>query len=49
MDRRQLRRHKVERTIARLQSFRRLVMRYEYHAHLVQEFVQLSCFLTDYY
>ena len=44
--RRYRRRYKVERTIAWLQSFRRLVTRYEYHAHLFKGFVQLACLFT---
>jgi transposase len=37
------RRWKVERSISWLQNFRRLVTRYEYHAHLFHGFVQLAC------
>ncbi|WP_339910568.1 IS5 family transposase, partial [Symmachiella dynata] len=44
--RRYRRRYKVERTIAWLQYFRRLVTRYEYHAHLFQGFAQLACLFT---
>ena len=44
--RRYRRRYKVERTIAWLQSFRRLVTRYEYHAHLFKGFAQLACLFT---
>ena len=41
------RRWKVERSISWLQNFRRLVTRYEYHAHLFHGFVQLAClFIT---
>ena len=35
----------VERTIAWLQNFRRLVTRYERHAHLFLGFVQMACML----
>jgi transposase len=41
--RRYARRWKVERSIGWLQNFRRLVTRYEYHAHLFHGFVQLAC------
>lgn len=44
--RRYKRRYKVERTIAWLQYFRRLVTRYEYHAHLFRGFAQLACLFT---
>jgi len=44
--RRYKRRYKVERTIAWLQSFRRLVTRYEYHTHLFKGFAQLACLFT---
>ena len=48
-DGRKLRRYKrrwiVERTIAWLQSFRKLLVRHEYHAHLFDGFVQLACLL----
>lgn len=48
-DRRKLRRYrrrwKVERSISWLQGFRRLVTRYEYHAHLFHGFVQLACMI----
>lgn len=37
------RRWKIERTIAWLHHFRRLVTRWEYHADLYQGFVQLAC------
>jgi transposase len=43
--RRYRRRYKIERTISWLQRFRRLVVRYEYHAHLFLGFVQLACLL----
>lgn len=39
-------RWKIERTFAWLQNFRRLVVRYEYHAHLFLGFVQLACMYT---
>lgn len=49
-DGRSLRRYKrrwtVERSISWLFGFRRLVVRYEYHAHLFLGFVQLACVLT---
>ena len=41
--RRYRRRWKVERSISWLQNFRRLVTRYEYHAHLFHGFAQLAC------
>lgn len=41
--RRYRRRYKVERTISWLLNCRRLVVRYEYHDHLFQGFVQLGC------
>ena len=41
--RRYRRRWKIERSISWLQNFRRLVTRYEYHAHLFLGFVQLAC------
>jgi len=41
--RRYRRRWKIERSISWLQNFRRLVTRYEYHAHLFHGFVQLAC------
>jgi len=44
--RRYKRRFKVERTTTWLQYFRRLVTRYEYHAHLFKGFVQLACLFT---
>ncbi len=43
--RRYKRRWKVERTIGWLQNFRRIVTRYEYHAHLFHGFVQLACIM----
>jgi transposase len=39
------RRWKIERCISWLQNFRRLVTRYEYHAHLFLGFVQLASVL----
>lgn len=39
------RRWKIERAIAWLQNFRRLVTRYEYHAHLFLGFIQAACML----
>lgn len=36
-------RWKVERTIGWLKRFRRLAMRWEYHAHLFHGFCQLGC------
>jgi len=48
-DRRKLRRikrrWKIERAISWLQNFRRLVTRYEYHAHLFLGFVQAACMM----
>jgi transposase len=44
--RRYRRRWKVERTIAWLQNFRRLVARYEYYPHLFHGFIQLACVFT---
>jgi len=44
--RRYKRRWKVERSIAWLFNFRRLVVRYEHHAHLFHGFVQLACLYT---
>lgn len=44
--RRYRRRWKIERSIAWLQNFRRLVVRYEHHAHLFRGFVQLACMFT---
>lgn len=43
--RRYRRRWGVERSISWLQDFRRLVTRYEYHAHLFHGLVQLACML----
>lgn len=49
-DGRKLRRYKrrwtIERTISWLQNFRRLVTRYEHHAHLFLGFLQLACLYT---
>ena len=42
---RRRRRWKVERLFAWLQNFRRLVTRYEYHAHNFLGFVHLGCML----
>ncbi|MBI5760061.1 MAG: transposase [Planctomycetales bacterium] len=39
-------RWKVERSISWLFNFRRLVVRYEYHAHLFEGFVHLACLYT---
>ena len=44
--RRYKRRWKVERSIAWLFNFRRLVVRYEHHAHLFLGLVQLACLYT---
>jgi transposase len=44
--RRYCRRYKVERTISWLFNLRRLVVRYEYHAHLFEGFLQLGCLFT---
>lgn len=48
-DGRKLRRYRrrwgVERSISWLQDFRRLVTRYEYHAHLFHGLVQLACMI----
>ena len=44
--RRYSRRWKVERTIAWLHNFRRLVVRWEYHAHLFRGFLQCACMFT---
>ena len=44
--RRYRKRWKVERTISWLKTFRRLVVRYEYYAHLFHGFVQLACLFT---
>ena len=43
--RRYRRRWKIERSIGWLQNFRRLVVRYERHAHLFLGFVQAACLL----
>jgi len=39
-------RWKVERTIGWLKQYRRLAMRWEYHAHLFEGFWQLGCLFT---
>jgi transposase len=44
--RRYRRRWKIERSIAWLFNFRRLVVRYEHHAHLFFGLVQLACLFT---
>jgi transposase len=44
--RRYRRRWSVERSISWLQDFRRLVTRYEYHAHLFHGLVQLACLIV---
>ena len=44
--RRYRRRWGVERSISWLQDFRRLVTRYEYHAHLFHGLVQLACMIV---
>ena len=44
--RRYRRRWKVERSIAWLHNYRRIVTRWEYHAHLFQSFVELACMFT---
>ncbi len=41
--RRYRKRWKVERSISWMQNFRRIVTRYEYHAHLFHGFVKLAC------
>lgn len=43
--RRYVRRWRIERCMSWLQSFRRLVTRYEYHAEMFLGFVQLACLL----
>jgi transposase len=43
--RRYRKRWKVERSISWLHNFRRLVVRYEYHAHLFLGFVHAACLL----
>jgi transposase len=45
--RRYKRRWKIERSISWLFNFRRLVVRYEYHAHLFYGLVQLACVYTN--
>ena len=44
--RRYAKRCKIERSIAWLHNFRRLDLRWEYHAHLFQGFLQLACMYT---
>jgi transposase len=44
--RRYKRRWKIERSISWLFNFRRLVVRYEHHAHLFLGLVQLACLYT---
>ena len=44
--RRYRRRWKIERSIAWLHNFRRLITRWEYHAHLFEGFLQLACLFT---
>ncbi len=44
--RRYRRRWKIERSIAWLFNFRRLVVRYEHHAHLFLGLLQLACLYT---
>ncbi len=44
--RRYKRRWKIERTIAWLQNYRRILTRWEYHAHLFLGFVKLACLFT---
>jgi transposase len=43
--RRYSRRWKIERAISWLQNFRRLVVRYEHHAHLFLGFIYAACML----
>jgi transposase len=43
--RRYKRRWKVERSISWIQNFRRIVTRYEFHAHLFHGFVKLACLI----
>lgn len=43
--RRYRRRWKIERSISWLQNFRRLITRFEHHAHLFHGFVQLACLI----
>lgn len=44
--RRYRRRWKIERSIAWLHNFRRLITRWEYHAQLFEGFLQLACLFT---
>jgi transposase len=44
--RRYRRRWKIERSIGWLQNFRRIVTRYEYHAHIFHGFVQFACLMV---
>lgn len=44
--RRYKRRWKIERSIAWLHNYRRIVTRWEYHAHLFEGFVKLACMFT---
>ena len=44
--RRYKRRWKIERSIAWLHNYRRIVTRWEYHAHLFLGFVKLACLFT---
>jgi transposase len=44
--RRYKRRWKIERSIAWLHNYRRIVTRWEYHAHLFLGFVKLACMFT---
>jgi transposase len=44
--RRYRRRWKVERSISWLQNYRRVVTRYEHHAHIFHGFVQLACLMV---
>jgi transposase len=44
--RRYRKRWRVERSISWLQNFRRLVTRYEFHAHLFHGFIQLACLIV---
>jgi transposase len=43
--RRYRRRWKVERTVAWLHNFRRLVVRYEYYSNVYQAFILLACIM----
>src|SRR5580704_7171820 len=49
-DRRKLRRYRrrwtIERSVGWLQNFRRVVTRYEHHAHMFLGFVQLACLMV---